>query len=148
MAEAFMGCEAGARANIRPSEGPSSLGKRPRNLARSPLTVAVSRRKKSGRRQKSAFSLIPPWSSPLILAFDSRYRTRAKHSLDSSTIELLSILAESGAYSPNSTCSNTLTRSSAPYETFRESITCLSRATRSRRTPYWRSGGAHLAKPS
>ena len=51
------------------------------------------------------------------------------------------------AYSPDSTCSNTLARATAPHQAFRDSITCLSHATRSRRTPYWRSGEAHLVQP-
>ena len=53
--EALTSCEAGARANIRPSKARSLLGKRPRNLDRSPLEVG-SRGKKSGHSQKSAFS--------------------------------------------------------------------------------------------
>ena len=44
---------------------------------------------------------------------------------------------------------NTLARAAAPCQAFRDSIACLSRATRSRqRTPHWRSGEAHLAKLS
>ena len=38
------------------------------------------------------------------------------------------------------------TRSRAPYQTFRDNITCLSRATRSRKTLYRHSGEAHLRK--
>ena len=53
--EALMNYEAGARASILPFQAPSPLGKRPRNLARSPLQVGC-RWKKSGRRQKSTVS--------------------------------------------------------------------------------------------
>ena len=55
-----MSCEAGARASIHLSKAPSSLGKRPRNLARSPLQVG-SRRKK--------FNPHNARFSPLILAY-------------------------------------------------------------------------------
>ena len=60
--EALTSCEAGARANIRPSKARSLLGKRPRNLDRSPLEVG-SRGKKSGHSQKSASLRKPPDSS-------------------------------------------------------------------------------------
>ena len=50
-----------------PSKAPSCLGKPIRNLARLPLQVG-SRRKKSGRSQKLAFSPKTSRFSPLILA--------------------------------------------------------------------------------
>ena len=59
--EALMSYEAGAPVSIRPSKAPSSLGKRPRNLARSPLQVG-SRRKNSDRSQKLASLEEPPGS--------------------------------------------------------------------------------------
>ena len=99
MVEALMSNEAGARVCIHLSKAPSSLGKRYRILARPPLQVGP-RRKKYGRSQKSPFS---PKNLP-VLAFASRVQP----SFSSSTIELPSILAESGAYSPHSTRSNTL----------------------------------------
>ena len=37
--EGLMSDEAGAQASIRPSKAPSFIGKRPRDLARSPLQV-------------------------------------------------------------------------------------------------------------
>ena len=46
------------------------------------------------------------------------------------------------------TRSDVLARTATPFQIFRDSVTCLSRAPRSRRTPYWRSGEAHLTKPS
>ena len=50
----------------------------------------------------------PPGS---LLSFS---RTRVQHFVGSSTIELPSILAESGGYSPSSTCSNTVVPAAAP----------------------------------
>ena len=64
-----MSCEAGARASIRPTKSRSSLGKRSRSFARSPLQFG-SLMKKSCRRQKLAFS--PKLSPVPVLAFDSR----------------------------------------------------------------------------
>ena len=112
-----MSCEAGARVSIRQSKVPSSLGKHPRNLARSALQVR-SRRKNCGHSKKQLSFQKPPGSR---LRFS---RTRVQHFLGSLTIELPSILAKSGAYSPNSTRKSTLTRTAAPYQASRDSITC------------------------
>ena len=81
---------------------------------------------------------------PLILA----HKGSAFPWLVSDRATLPSILAESCAFSPSSTCNNTLACAAAPYQPFRDSTTCLSRATRSRRAHHWRSGEAYLAKPS
>ena len=47
-------------------------------------------------------------------------------------IELPSALTKPGAYSPDKTCHGTLARAAVPYQTFRDSATCLSRATSSK----------------
>ena len=122
-----MGCTAGAPASIHPSKAPCSLRKRPRDLTRSQLQVD-SHRKRSGRSQQPAFS-----SKPRVSRVWFSY-TRFRHSLDSSTTELLSILAEPGAYSPNSTWNNTFSCVAVPYELFAivSSASRLSRASEGR----------------
>ena len=65
--EAFMGCEAGARASIRPPKALSSFGKHPGNLARLPLQLD-SRREKYGGIQKSTSSSKTSRFSPVVLA--------------------------------------------------------------------------------
>ena len=45
--------------------------------------------------------------------------------------ELLSALAESGAYSHDRDCLGMLVCAAAPYQAFRDSTTCLSRGTSS-----------------
>ena len=65
--ELLMSCEVGNRVIIRPSKAPSSLGKRFKNIARSPLQLA-SRGNKFGCSQKLAFSPKLSQFSPLILA--------------------------------------------------------------------------------
>ena len=67
-------------------------------------------------------------------------RTRVQHPLRSSTIELPSAVIESGAYMVNSMHSNPLVRAVATCQAFRASITCLSRATPSPRTPKFALG--------
>ena len=61
----------------------------------------------------------------------------------SSTIELLSALAKSGAYSSYRTCHVTLAHAAVPYQTFRDIASCLLCATNSRRAPIWSSKEAH-----
>ena len=100
--EAFMRCEAGARASIRPSKAPISLGKRPRNIARSPLR-AGSRWKKSCRSQKSASSPKTSRFSPSILA--------RKSSALPWLVDDRATLHPRRIYS---WCSNTLARAAAP----------------------------------
>ena len=89
--------EAGARASIQPSKALCIPEKRPTNLARLPLLVGPHGMKTDSRSEIS-FSLRnrkPPGSR---LWFS---RTGVEHSPGSSTIELPSALAESGAYSPD-----------------------------------------------
>ena len=121
--EALTSCEAGARAGIRPSKAPSSLGKRPRNLPRSPLQVG-SLRKKSGRSQKSALSQNLP-----VLAFHSRTQGFSN--------PLAGRRSNYPPSSPNLVLTRPTARAATPYQAFRDSITWLSRDTRSRNTPYW-----------
>ena len=114
-------------------------GKRHRNLARSPPFVGL-RRKKTDRGHISAFPLeiyIP------VRAFDFS-RTRVQYSPGSSTINLPSVLTESGAYSLYSACHGTLARAASHHQAFRDSTPCLLRATTSRRAPNWRSEEANL----
>ena len=87
-----------------------------------------------GRKQTVVRDSLLPQNPP-VRAFDSRYRTRVQHFPGSSTIELFSTLHESGACSPYRACHGTLTRAAAPYQSFRDSATCLSLATTSRRAP-------------
>ena len=95
-----------------------------------------------GRKQTVVRDQLFPRKSPGSRLLFSR--TRVQHSPDSSTIELPSALSKFGAYSPNSTCSNTLARTAAAYQAFRDSAPCLSRATTSRKAPHWNSEEAHL----
>ena len=100
------------RASIQPSKALCIPDKRPTYVARSPLLVG-RRRKKTNRGQISAF---PPEISrfaPLILAH--------RDSPGSSTIELPSVLAEPGAYSPDRACHGTLVRAAAPFQDLRDS---------------------------
>ena len=55
-----------------------------------------------------------------------------------------SALAESDAYSSNSTCSNTFAGAAAPYQAFRDNVPCLLCALISRRRPNWSSEKAHM----
>ena len=68
--------------------------------------------RKTNRGQRSAFPQNLPWLAPLILAI------RVLHSRDTSTIDLPSALAETGAYSPDSAFHGTLARAAAPYHDF------------------------------
>ena len=88
--------EAGARASIQPSKALCILAKSPTNLARSPLLVALVERNKTVVGHQF-FPQRPPGSS---LWFS---RTGVQPSPDSSTIELPSAFAESGAYPPDRT---------------------------------------------
>ena len=127
-----MSYEAGARASIHSSKAPSSLGKRPRSLAHSPLRVG-SRRNKSGRSQKSASFLKTSRLSP-------RFSRPALHPRRIWCL-LTQQLVRAGT---RLRLLRHPSRLSATVITF----TRLSRTTRSRRTRCWRSGEAHLAKPS
>ena len=69
---------------------------------------------------------------------------RGQHFPGSSTIELPSVIAESGAYSLDRACHSTLARAAAPYQAFHNIAPCLSRAITSRRVPNWSSEEAHL----
>ena len=86
--------EAGARASIQPSQSPVHLWKSPTNLARSPLHVALVGRKMTVVRDQ-LFPQKPPGSR---FRFS---RTGVQPSPGSSTIELPSAFAESGAYPPD-----------------------------------------------
>ena len=76
--------------------------------------------------------------SPLILAHKGSAPTplvRGRSSYPPSSPNLVC------AHPTDKMCSNMLVRAAASYRAFRDNITCLSRATCSRRTPYWRYGG-------
>ena len=125
--EALLTCEVGAQVLLGPS--PEMLPVRLSNFALVGTDLSEVRSQLVLLENKSQLS-------PVILVL-----TWVQYSLGSSTIELSSILVEPDAYSPNSISSNTLARAAAPYQAFRDSITCLSRATRfPPKTPnYWRS---------
>ena len=95
---------------------------------------------KTDHARRSAFPSETYRFAPLILA-----RTMVQYSPGSSTIELPSVLAESGAMSPNRACHGPLVvRAASPYQAFHDCTPCLSRATTSRRAPNWSSNEAHL----
>ena len=137
---------AGARVDIRPSKALSFLGNPPRNHARSPLQVGSRNMKKSGSSQKSDFSptKTPPpgsWFLPLIVAHKD---STLSWLVDDQTT--LHPLTDSGAYTPNSTYSDTAACATAPYQVFRDSGTSPLRAICSRKTSHRRSEEAQLAK--
>ena len=128
--------EADAGASIHPFKALSFPDKRPRNLARSQLLVG-SRRKKTDRGQRPAFPSQTSRFVPLILAHKS------------STLPWL--VNDRAALYPrriwflltDRACHGTLARAAAPYQDFRDSVTCLSRTTTSQRTSNWSSEEAH-----
>ena len=110
-----MACEARARANpVHPQphvflEGASEM-----------LPVHRFRLARVGRDLTVGRSLTF-WFSSLILVH------KGQPPLGSSTIELLSIVSKHGAFSQNRTCSIKFALAAAPYNAFRDNITCLSR---------------------
>ena len=121
MVEAFWAGEAGARASIQPSKPCASL-KKPHESC--PFAVPYGpRREKKNRSQTSAFPLESSRFAPLCS------RTRVQPSPVSSTIELPSAFAESGAYSPDR---------ALPGSPWQCSLPLACRHT-SRRAPNWSS---------
>ena len=137
-----MTCEAGARSSICLSKAPSSLEKRPRNLARLPHQVG-SRRKKSGRSQKSAFSQKTSRFSPFIVVHNkgSALRWPVDHRATLHPRQIWCFLTQQYVQQRACACCGTLSGFPRQYH-------YLLRATRSSRKPHWRLGEAHLAKPS
>ena len=114
-----------------------SLKTRPRNISvrRSSLALVGRNRPWSGISFASEISRFAPLNlSP----------NRVRQSPGSSTIELLSTLAEFSAYPPDRACHSTLARSAATFQDFRDSAPYLSRANISRRAPNWSSEEARL----
>ena len=93
---------------------------------------------KTDRGRKSDLALEIPRFAPTILVHKGSALRPG-----SSTIKLISTLAGSWAYSADRAYHGTLARVSTPYQASRDSATCLSCATSSRRAPDWCSEEAH-----
>ena len=97
------------------------------------ILIVESCRKTTDHGYRSISPFESSWFTPLILAH------KGSAPPGSSTMELSAALAEHGTYSTGGACHCMLARVAAPYQAFRDSATCLSHATHSRRAPNWSS---------